>query len=375
MSKNIPEGADCFIYLRVSSQRQFKEGFSLENQRRRCEDYANVKGMRIRDVFSDGGISGSNFNRKGFQEMKRCIRAGEYILIYSFTRLGRNQVEAMTVYNELCERGVKIISVTEEHVDNTTPMGKFMLNTLLNAAEYELNEIDSRSKSVLEAKALCGEMTGSIPFGYDVNVWEGRKYVYPIAFKQDGITYAITSRQQENKISLSQIGKELIRRGCYPSLGGNKWSPSTIDNMVEVQTKMRIKYGLMNISLNILNVYEKYRAPFIVPVETILNNINQDTGHLDYIKVFGYMYGTRVTRVPPPATMRDDIISDRLKLSSDDNVEALKILNDNLNINEEEETFDLSKQDPVKLNNFLLINSNHVSDWKELNKRAKLFFK
>ena len=58
------------IYIRVSSEEQSKEGYSLEAQKKKLEEYAEFKGWWVYKVYEDAGISGKSIKgRKAFQEM------------------------------------------------------------------------------------------------------------------------------------------------------------------------------------------------------------------------------------------------------------------------------------------------------------------
>ena len=45
----------CYIYLRVSTDEQATEGYSLENQKRACMEYAHNHGYHARRIFLDDG--------------------------------------------------------------------------------------------------------------------------------------------------------------------------------------------------------------------------------------------------------------------------------------------------------------------------------
>ena len=54
-------------YVRVSSQEQATEGVSLDAQRDRLRSYCRLNGIRLIDILSDEGISGSTLERPGLQ--------------------------------------------------------------------------------------------------------------------------------------------------------------------------------------------------------------------------------------------------------------------------------------------------------------------
>ena len=52
----------CGLYLRVSTEDQAKEGFSLPEQKERLEAYCKFKGFVIKDYYTDAGISAKTGN-------------------------------------------------------------------------------------------------------------------------------------------------------------------------------------------------------------------------------------------------------------------------------------------------------------------------
>ena len=59
------------MYLRVSTNVQFEEGYSVGAQTENLEKYCNYQEIDNYDLYIDGGYSGSNLNRP---EMKRLIK-------------------------------------------------------------------------------------------------------------------------------------------------------------------------------------------------------------------------------------------------------------------------------------------------------------
>ena len=52
----------CGLYLRVSTEDQAKEGFSLPEQKERLEALCKFKGYKIYDYYTDAGISAKTGN-------------------------------------------------------------------------------------------------------------------------------------------------------------------------------------------------------------------------------------------------------------------------------------------------------------------------
>ena len=70
------EKKKCGLYMRVSTEDQAREGFSLPEQKERLESFCKFKGYEIIDYYQDAGISAKTGNhRPGFERLKDDIKA------------------------------------------------------------------------------------------------------------------------------------------------------------------------------------------------------------------------------------------------------------------------------------------------------------
>jgi len=73
------------IYIRVSTEDQVREGFSLGEQQEKLEQLCKYKGFEIFKIYKDAGISAKNMkDRPAFQEMLEDMKSGKinYIVAY-----------------------------------------------------------------------------------------------------------------------------------------------------------------------------------------------------------------------------------------------------------------------------------------------------
>ena len=67
----VDEKKKCGLYMRVSTEDQAREGFSLPEQKERLESFCNFKGYEIIDYYEDAGISAKTGNhRPEFERLK-----------------------------------------------------------------------------------------------------------------------------------------------------------------------------------------------------------------------------------------------------------------------------------------------------------------
>lgn len=115
-------GIRVAIYLRVSTDRQAEKGFSLQDQEERLTGEAKerLKASRIYKIV-DAGESGTDFNRKGLNEILELAREGkiQHVLVTSLDRIGRDVIESLDYIRKLRYLGVKIIAAGTEADINT----------------------------------------------------------------------------------------------------------------------------------------------------------------------------------------------------------------------------------------------------------------
>lgn len=66
----------CGLYMRVSTEDQAREGFSLPEQRERLQQFCKFKNYEIVDYYEDAGISAKTGNlRPEFERLKEDIKS------------------------------------------------------------------------------------------------------------------------------------------------------------------------------------------------------------------------------------------------------------------------------------------------------------
>lgn len=156
---------NCFIYIRVSTDEQATEGYSLDNQKRACREYAVNKGYQAKSFFIDDGKSGRTANRPEFQEMLRRIKEkeAECVIIYKIDRFARNITDFSRIRKEFIEAGIEFHSVIEGDLSNGSSL---IANIFASVAEWESEVNSRRTKDALEQKFRSGWQPTPPPIGY-----------------------------------------------------------------------------------------------------------------------------------------------------------------------------------------------------------------
>ena len=72
------------LYIRVSTEAQAEEGYSIQAQIERLEAYCKAMGWDDFELYIDGGFSGSNLNRPRMQELIADVEAGKIETVVVF---------------------------------------------------------------------------------------------------------------------------------------------------------------------------------------------------------------------------------------------------------------------------------------------------
>jgi site-specific DNA recombinase len=160
------------IYIRVSTEDQVKEGYSLEVQREYLESFAKREGYEIFKVYSDDGISAYSTRREALQQLLKDGKQQKFelVLVYKIDRFSRNLKDLLTLVDELSSYGIGFKSATEPF-DSTTSAGKLMFQQLGSFAEFERNRISERVFPGMVKGVQQGRWQGArfSPFGYTYN--------------------------------------------------------------------------------------------------------------------------------------------------------------------------------------------------------------
>src|ERR1700726_4616934 len=104
-------------------------------------------------------MSGARDDRPQFQAMIDFARPGDTIVVWRLDRLGRSLKHLIETVMGLQARGINFRSLTE-HVDTSTPGGKFTFHLFGALAEMERDVIRQRTKAGLEATRARGRIGG-----------------------------------------------------------------------------------------------------------------------------------------------------------------------------------------------------------------------
>ncbi len=167
MEKNIE--VENVGYIRVSTKEQAKEGYSLDFQWRKIEEYYRDLGIENYTILVDDGYSATNEERPKYKILKEYIelKAIKKIVVYKMDRVHRNVSNCNNFVNECLKNNVSLHSINER-LDYHTAMGRAFTNISASISQLESELISERTLNGFIGKASLGQYPyKSTIFGYD----------------------------------------------------------------------------------------------------------------------------------------------------------------------------------------------------------------
>ena len=215
------------VYIRVSTEDQAREGFSLGEQEEKLLQLCKFKELDVYKVYKDAGISAKDMeHRPQFQEMLKDMKEGKlnYIVAYKLDRITRSVrdleelISVLEQYNcfLLCDR---------DDVNTSTANGRFFVRMLTVLSQLEIEIVSERTKFGLNGAIKSGHIPGQRPFGYKSA--EDKRMVIDNSTRP--YVEKIFDMYLEGK-SFQQIANYFKENNIYPK---KNWKDTTIQKIID----------------------------------------------------------------------------------------------------------------------------------------------
>jgi DNA invertase Pin-like site-specific DNA recombinase len=220
------------LYVRVSTEEQSAEGYSLEAQKAILRDYCIAENWDVADVYEDAGYSGRNIKRPEYKRMMDEADRWDVMLVLKMDRIHRNIRNFMNMMDDLNKRDKKFVSATES-LDTGSATGKFFINIIQIIAQLESDLIGERTYIGMKEKAetLTNTEKESRTMGFNA----------PYGYRLDrGILISIPEElavvteifgEYLDGATIDGIAYKLNQRGL-PTRGGNPWNVYNLRNIL-----------------------------------------------------------------------------------------------------------------------------------------------
>lgn len=220
------EKKKCGLYMRVSTEDQAREGFSLPEQKERLEAFCKFKGYEIVDYYEDAGISAKTGNhRPEFERLKDDIKAKRIntIVALKLDRITRSIYDWENLMTFLDENNAYLDCVNDE-INTTSANGKMISRLLMSVSQNEIERTSERTKVGMAGAIKNGHIPHKAPLGYK---HEDRKLV--IDYSTKDIVIRIFDLYY-NGLSYKKISNLFNEEKV---LGRDNWRDSTIVTILE----------------------------------------------------------------------------------------------------------------------------------------------
>jgi len=221
MTKRTPETAIGPVragwYGRVSTDKQEREGTSLETQQERCEAEIEHRGWEPVCGYVDAGVSGAKASRPELDRLITDCRAGDVqaVVIASLDRLGRSANNLTTLWDEWDRLGVTVVYL-KENIDSSTPQGRMYRNMMGGWAEFEREMIQERMWTGRVAVAREGYWSGGpAPYGYRIEKQvNGTKHSKLVIDEDEAAMFRFAVNELLSGRTLWQTAEAMNQLGC-----------------------------------------------------------------------------------------------------------------------------------------------------------------
>ena len=162
-----------YAYIRVSSKDQ-QDGRQITAMQSR--------GIPQERIFSEKQ-SGKDIKRPQLQSLMDTVQNGDVVVVESISRFARNTRDLLGLVEKLTQKGVEFISL-KEHIDTTTPTGRFTLTVFAAIAELEREcTLQRQAEGIAAAKARgvhLGRPVKKPPDNFDILVKQWERCKLPV---------------------------------------------------------------------------------------------------------------------------------------------------------------------------------------------------
>lgn len=226
------------IYCRVSTVEQAEEGYSVDEQRRRCIEYCEKEGHEVFKVYEDRGISGKNISgRPGLKDLLKNANDKKFdlVVVWKLNRISRRLIDILNIVDTLDKNNIAFRSLTESF-ETETPAGKLQLNIMGAISEFERGTIADNVKMGMMARAREGKWNGGKVLGYDVveipSEGKKRKETKLVINDKEAMTvrriFELYSEGHGYKATVNRVNKE-----GHKSKRGNAFSTASIKEILK----------------------------------------------------------------------------------------------------------------------------------------------
>ena len=156
------------LYIRVSTEDQAREGFSLPEQKERLEAYCKLKEYEVKDYYEDAGISAKTGNKRPeFDRLMNDLKQGRIntIIALKLDRISRSIYDWENIMKTLEKYNGDLICVNDD-INTVTANGKMISRIMMSVSQNEIERTSERTKIGMAGAIKQGHIPTRAPLGY-----------------------------------------------------------------------------------------------------------------------------------------------------------------------------------------------------------------
>lgn len=170
-----------------------------------------MKELGVDKVFIDK-CTGKNTKRPMLEELFRALKAGDVVVVESYSRMSRSTTDLLTIVEKLGEMGVGFIS-RKEAVDTSTPTGRMLLTVIAGLNQFEREVMLERQRESIAAMPVVD--------GKKVSARTGRGFGRPKAKVNHTELDVLVKKQHSGELTVKECCEKLgIGRTTWYALVG-----------------------------------------------------------------------------------------------------------------------------------------------------------
>jgi DNA invertase Pin-like site-specific DNA recombinase len=288
------EGPKVAAYLRVSTPKQAKEGFSLDAQYEQlCKLKSTLKPSCIHWFIDPGKSASRDFDKRKMNAILQLREGGEIeeLWVWDVSRMGRECRRLLYFFLDFCDNGAKII----------TPKCEYSLKDLASLITFIIDAHSAeKANKDRAAAAVAGKAQSfkqkhwnkTVPLGYLKRVWLEKNTSFEALIQEVHSLFSSTRsiefvRQHVNKKFTQLLAKPLSRSAIRRILSDPVYvgKPEHLGEIVADTSLAFIDEETFQNSLNILaRFHDRYRPNRIGPLEQLATS--QPVVFLEMLDIF-----------------------------------------------------------------------------------------
>lgn len=160
-------------YSRVSTDKQVKEGHSIETQEQTIMEYCVRNKIRFSRFYTEEAKSGKNMERPKLQLMLAELQPGMVVIATAVSRISRSVKDLQTIIETIKSKGATL-TLLDVNIETGTANGDLLFNITAAFSQFERQQTSERISTVLDHMSREGKLITKPRYGYKI-IKEGKE--------------------------------------------------------------------------------------------------------------------------------------------------------------------------------------------------------